>query len=115
MAMTTAKLQAVIAPVAVAVFMVGGVVWLWPVGSSPTVDSAVTACRRHVVDQLKAPSTAKFGQVRWERSGDTVRVSGAVDAENSFGALVRSDYTCTARRVSAASVLVEDFELTGRG
>lgn len=52
-----------------------------------------------VEDRLKSPSTAKFPQ----HSDETVvplgngqfLVSGYVDAQNSFGATVRSDFTCT--------------------
>lgn len=53
-------------------------------------------CHNRVLDHLKAPSTADFG-------GDTVTGSepnwyddGYVDAENSFGAKIRTSYTCTA-------------------
>ena len=51
-------------------------------------------CRDRVRASLKAPSTAEFGteNVR-ERDGGTVIV-GVVDAENGFGAQVRSTYRC---------------------
>jgi hypothetical protein len=47
---------------------------------------------------LKAPGTAKFGGEEYStRNTDIpVRVSGWVDAENSFGALVRNRYSCLA-------------------
>ncbi len=54
---------------------------------------------------LKAPSTAKFpwmgdSQVIVARSKDqTYTVYGYVDAQNSFGALLRSEYTGVVRQV----------------
>jgi len=56
-------------------------------------------CKQFVEDALKAPSTAEFqnsydsditevGDQRW-------RVIDQVDAENSFGAMLRSEYDCT--------------------
>ena len=53
-------------------------------------------CRDAVKQQLKAPSTADFGgeAVKW--SGSTATMTGVVDAENSFGAMIRTPWTCTA-------------------
>lgn len=56
---------------------------------------AQVACAEFVKDQLKSPATAEFsetssselGQERW-------RVEGAVDSENSFGAMIRNTYVC---------------------
>ncbi len=48
-----------------------------------------------VSSHLKAPSTAKFpwpDEEKVSRSGDTWTVSGWVDAQNSFGAMIRSNY-----------------------
>lgn len=58
--------------------------------------AAIRACEDMVRDQLKAPATADFngsvatGVGPWE-------VTGSVDAENSFGAMIRTDWTCTVR------------------
>lgn len=56
---------------------------------------AQAACVDFVERQLKAPSTADFGdeevtQIR----GPVWEVVGEVDAENGFGAMLRSDYVC---------------------
>ncbi|ACV09764.1 SHOCT domain-containing protein [Jonesia denitrificans] len=53
-------------------------------------------CEQWVDKQLKAPSTAKYsdqvvkstGVLKWE-------VTGAVDSENSFGAMIRNEWTCS--------------------
>ena len=59
---------------------------------------AVLVCRDYAAGRLKAPSTAKF-----QRSSDAVvtrlgvnkyRVKSYVDAENSFGAMIRTTYLC---------------------
>jgi len=55
-------------------------------------------CREWARDQLQAPSTGDFtgeavtsgGENRWT-------VTGAIDAENGFGATVRATYTCEIR------------------
>lgn len=42
---------------------------------------------------LKAPSTAKFGDYKCRISGDTIfYCTGYVDAQNSFGAMLRNNY-----------------------
>jgi hypothetical protein len=43
---------------------------------------------------LKAPSTAKYVHDKWviTRNKDIVEVWGSVDAENSFGAMLRNDF-----------------------
>jgi hypothetical protein len=54
---------------------------------------AIAQCEATVEDRLKSPATAQFDS---EATGyGTWSVTGTVDAENSFGAMVRSDYECT--------------------
>lgn len=66
----------------------------------PTYDrfSAQTECERFVSDRLKAPSTADFAPMRdLKVSGEGKgpwSVEGYVDAQNSFGAKIRSRYSC---------------------
>jgi hypothetical protein len=67
---------------------------------------ALSMCEQFVERRLKAPSTAKFSHV-WDTtmtgSGDgPYRVSGFVDAQNSFGAMLRNHYVCTAQRSSSS-------------
>nr|DAT11453.1 MAG TPA: hypothetical protein [Caudoviricetes sp.] len=94
-----------------------------PAGTDPepTRGAAMVACNDAVRDQLKAPSTARFPM--GERSirevkGDDGKIesyaySAAVDAENSFGAKIRTYFVCTATvesdgSLSAVATLIED-------
>ena len=56
--------------------------------------AALVACRRAVKDQLKNPSTAKFSDESFARSGSTTTVTGMVVAENSLGGKVTYSYSC---------------------
>lgn len=70
-------------------------------GSSPVTDRRIDAfvmSHQYVEAQLKAPSTAKFP---WydesfvaDLGNDTYRVTAYVDAQNGFGAMIRSYYVC---------------------
>lgn len=62
----------------------------------PSAADAERMCREHVTNQLKAPSTAKFGDIRTRGFGSEYTVTGWVDAENSFGATLRTRWECTA-------------------
>ena len=54
---------------------------------------AISQCEARIADRLKAPSTADFTS---DATGyGTWTVTGVVDAENSFGATVRSSFQCT--------------------
>jgi hypothetical protein len=68
--------------------------------SKASAESAVLeACRDAVRDELKAPATADFSEETAEETSTafTWAAAGAVDAENSFGAKIRSRWVCTAR------------------
>lgn len=53
------------------------------------------SCQDAVLDDLKAPATAQFSDVDATLSGnDEYSVTGAVDAENGFGALIRNSFAC---------------------
>lgn len=64
-------------------------------GSGSGNGEALVACERYIKSQLKAPTTAKFNTQVDENSDGTYTVSGSVDAQNSFGAMIRSDFSCT--------------------
>lgn len=57
----------------------------------------ISTCRAVVEKVLKAPSTAKFisgeDSVRRREDG-SINVSGYVDAQNGFGAMLRNEYEC---------------------
>lgn len=74
---------------------------------------AVEQCESAVKDKMKSPSTAEFPGTRAHEGGDFVLgdipsryqsmdavsvwvVAGPVDAQNGFGATVRSDFNCRA-------------------
>ncbi len=68
--------------------------------STPNYRIAVLSCaEQRIKGMLKSPSTADFP---WGTSkaqitlveGTTYEVSSYVDAQNSFGAMIRSNYTC---------------------
>lgn len=77
----------------------------------PSEFNASTDCKGFVKRQLRAPATADFAPHRELTIGnDGARwsVSGYVDAQNGFGAMIRSHYTCVirydGRRVTAESL-----------
>lgn len=94
--------------IGIPVLVIGGCNILSAVGhnSAPSESgmqsTATVACRTAVKDQLKAPRTAKFSDESVSGSSGAYIVVGNVDAENSFGALVRSGFRCSAR-VSTAT------------
>lgn len=53
------------------------------------------ACEDIVRDNLKSPSSAKFNSTWSKNKVGPWTVTGTVDAENSFGASLRSVYQCT--------------------
>jgi hypothetical protein len=58
---------------------------------------AKVMCEQFVEERLKAPASADFSGVfdtTVTGSGNDYTVRGYVDAQNSFGAQIRSDYTC---------------------
>jgi hypothetical protein len=52
-------------------------------------------CRKAVLAQLKAPSTARWaGDDEQYMDGSAPYIAGHVDAQNGFGAMMRLSYTC---------------------
>jgi hypothetical protein len=65
-------------------------------GDPDPEDAVKDACQSSVESRLKAPSSADFGgQIATDDGGGSWTVEGSVDAQNSFGAMMRTDYTCT--------------------
>lgn len=60
-------------------------------------DEARFACEAWVRDELKAPSTAKFTDGTSTGTDGDWELTGEVEAENSFGAPLRTSWTCAAR------------------
>lgn len=63
---------------------------------------AYIRCKRAVEEKLKAPATAKFlehsrssiKRVAGDERGDMYEVVSYVDSQNSFGAMLRTSFTC---------------------
>lgn len=66
--------------------------------SGPASEPVVLdGCHQFVERQLRAPATAEY-EDEFVTGGPKVwTVRGNVDAENGFGALLRSDFSCTIR------------------
>lgn len=70
-----------------------------PEGSSwePGMVDLCVYSQMRVEEWLKAPSTAKHpvcSEDRLIRNGNEYKYTSYVDAENSFGAMIRTNYTC---------------------
>lgn len=68
-----------------------------PEVAEPDLGSEVGAeivCENFVKDRLKSPSSADFSETQSRGEGADYVVVGAVDSENSFGAMIRNDYVC---------------------
>lgn len=83
----------------VAAVVIGGLSSMCSDGSDSTGDEygAQSACEDWVKDQLKAPATADFGDEDVSGGGGSWTVTGVVDAENGFGANIRTSWTCDVR------------------
>lgn len=72
---------------------------------------AISQCESAIEERLKAPTTAEFNSTA---TGDgTWTVVGTVDAQNSFGAMIRSAYQCSViidSEAGSARVRIDSFE-----
>lgn len=59
-------------------------------------DTAIGACHKSVQKQLKSPSSAQFSSETATETDGLWSISGMVDADNSFGAALRTTWTCEA-------------------
>ena len=68
------------------------------------------ACQDFILEELKAPSTAEFqkrdSKKVYKETENIFIVSMYVDAENSFGAMVRTDFECRLRYTDAGQWLL---------
>ena len=74
---------------------------------------AWTAAQLEVEENLVSPSTAEFP---WGTKGyvtkiddNTYKINAYVDSENSFGAMVRTHFSCTVRYLGNDKYIVEDL------
>ena len=91
------------------------------VASNPEVMqlSAFNVCKDFVRDRLKSPGSASFrnffegdGEVSVTGAGDgPFVVRSSVDSENSFGASLRTSFTCEVRRAGGDNWRLVDITL----
>jgi hypothetical protein len=64
--------------------------------ADPRQEAERACTEEYVPGELKAPATAQFSDVASTREGDSgyITVTGAVDAQNGFGALIRMSFKC---------------------
>lgn len=73
------------------------------------------ACEGYVRDSLKSPSSAEFSEAEAEERGEYgFTVSGAVDSENGFGAMIRNQYECKVNSIGDDWLLI-DLDFEGQG
>ena len=78
---------------------------------------AWTAATDVVKNNLKAPSTAEFcskSSATIEQHGNTWTIKGYVDAENSFGAKLRNDFTVVITFTSSTKYTIDECSITTR-
>ncbi len=64
-------------------------------GCSSATAKFVEDCQSLVKADLKAPATAQFSEVEVKQEGSkTYLISGSVDSQNGFGALLRNSFEC---------------------
>jgi len=85
---------------------------------SDATDSDIWMEVKEIVEgRLKAPSTAEFcskSEANIREDGNTWTVSGYVDAENSFGAMIRNDFTVVITFTNDSQYLIEKCNITAR-
>jgi hypothetical protein len=109
--------------VAVIVVVGGGLMLALGVGAAvadrnaaPSADGTATVaeimCERFIADRLKAPATADYTHERTESSASSWTVVGVVDAENAYGAKLRTSYVCEVRRTSGDRWELVDLDMS---
>lgn len=83
-----------------------------PVGASQ--NSAAAVCQEFIKPRLKSPTSAKFPhelQRSTHMGEDVYHVAGAVDAQNTYGANLRTPYECAVRRADDGKWHLLDLNL----
>lgn len=87
----------ILALILISLFVMAIVTSVKDTAANKPASNAKICAEKAVKDKLKAPSTAKFCKytemVATNIGGNRWRVSGYVDAQNSFGAVIRSNWT----------------------
>jgi hypothetical protein len=69
---------------------------------------SIAQCEARIENLLKSPATADF-DTDASGAGSSWTVTGTVDSENGFGALVRSDFQCTVSLQGEGATTAVDF------
>jgi hypothetical protein len=81
----------------------------------PDKIEAWVACKSFVEKRLKAPSTADFESYSQELVSEggagSFEVHGTVDAQNSFGAKLRSNFRCSLHSDQAGNWLLDSINI----
>lgn len=75
---------------------------------------AVAACEDFVSDRLTSPGSAEFQRAdsaNVAKVADEYTYTGFVDSQNTFGALLRTDFTCTVRHIEGDTYELVDVSL----
>lgn len=76
-------------------------------------NQATRACEAWVRDQLKSPSSAKFSGEHFYDANASLSgqpaVYGKVDADNDFGASIRSSFKCDLQQVNGDWVVTDGY------
>lgn len=80
------------------------------VNKTITVDKNVSDCQNLMLSQLKSPSSAKFSNI--EKASDDLwqYVRGSVDSQNSFWAMLRTDFVCVRDALWKIKAYTNDWE-----
>jgi hypothetical protein len=104
------KRFAIIAAVAASVVFWGWFAWSQTRPAAVNLStSAFVACKEFVFDRLKSPASAVFPTMNnatiTKVSATSFEIRAYVDSQNSFGALIRTPYTCQVSRNGASWTL----------
>lgn len=76
------------------------------------------ACQPVIINQLRAPTTAKmspFADAKiYRRTDGTIELDGTVDAQNGFGAMLRSGYYCIGATLGDGSITILSSGINAR-
>lgn len=78
-------------------------------------DAAFDRCEEYVTAKLKAPASADFGDASLlDHGAGRYTVTGSVDAQNSFGAMIRNRYSCELQVDGNGTWTAVDVDVVGR-
>lgn len=93
---------------------------LYLIGSNggASKSDALFECQNAVKAKLKSPSSVQFAHYGdstiTEVRDNTFRITSHVDSQNSFGAMMRSDFSCECQYKSKDNWIVSDVKIYNR-